>query len=594
MEEILVKAFKAFSVVFIVVLTVAASLQGLHARQSPPASEIHRAARQGDLPGVKALLDKTPGLLESRSEAGKTPLHFAVEGGHADVVRYLLEKGAAVNAGNADGDTPLHYAAGWGFMDIIAILIENGADVAARSNAGDTPLHYVRFQGITPVAKALLDHGADVNARNKAGDSLLVAAFGRGRRDLIELLFSRGAVIDNEGGEGMKLLAAAVETGKTDLVDLLFSKGVRIKAEGELGRRLLHAAASQGNRDIVASLIAKGVDINGPSPTGGTLLHSAAKGNSLELARLLLGKSLDVNVVDHLGRTALQVSEDWGNTAFSELLRKSGARKTVRETVRIGTESARAGEHPSVDVSYISNEGFLVAANSRKILLDTPYTNPFGYIDTPEAVVAKLKKREAPFDRLGLMLFSHAHRDHFEPVAALAVLRKHPETVLVGNSVTLGELKTAGGGDLGAEAARVREFNPGWGTFIEEKVNGIGLKIFPVNHGLPEKPYVTLAYLFELGGFKILHLGDIAAPSNVDFFPKYGLEKDDVDIAFIDPFFLQDESGKKLLRDHIRPKKIILMHMRSEDVDRYLGEIGKEFDNVLAFHEPMQKMTFRK
>jgi len=586
------KMFKAAAAIF--VLTLAAGFQTPGSGQAVPPPEIHQAARQGDLTRVKALLDKTPDLLESRSEAGKTPLHFAAEGGRADVVRYLLDKGAAVDARNADGDTPLHYAAGWGFMDVIALLIEKGADVAARNHEGDTPLHYAGIQGITPVAKILLDNGADVNARNKAGDSLLVAAFRRGRRDLIDLLFARGAVIDNEGGEGMKLLTSAVEAGKTDLVDLLFSNGVRVEAKGEPGRRLLHAAAAQGNRDIVDGLIGKGADITGPSPMGGTLLHSAAQGNCLELARLLVGKGLDVNAVDRLGRTALQVSEDWGNAAFSEFLRRSGGRLTVREPVRIAPGSGGSAKAGAVDVTYISNEGFLVASGPKRVLIDTPYTNPFGYPDTPEAVVAKLKGSAAPFDRLGLMLFSHAHRDHFEPEAALAVLRKHPETVLVGNSITVAELKTAGGGDLGAAGARVKPFDPGWGTFVEESVNGIGLKIFPVNHSLPEKPFVTLAYLFDIGGFKVLHLGDIAPPSNVEFFPKYGLEKDDIDIAFIDPFFLQDESGKKLLRDHIRPKVIILMHMRAADVDRYLGEIGKEFDNVLAFHETMQKMTFTR
>ena len=588
------KSLKAIPVAICFLLATAAWSAASPETQTAPTAEIHQAARQGELAKLKSLLDKTPGLLELKTEAGKTPLHFAVEGGQADIVRYLLDKGADINARNVAGETPLHYAAGWGFLDVIALLIEKGADVKARSNEGDTPLHYVRFQAITPVAKILLDHGAEANARNKAGDSLLVAAFGRARRDLIDLLFSRGAIIDNEGGEGMRLLTSAVEMGKTDLIDFLFSKGVRVKAEGELGNLLLHGAAAQGNQKIVDMIIGKGADLTMLSPDGGTLFHSAAKGNSLDLARLLAGKGLDVNAVDKLGRTALQISEDWGNTDFSEFLQKSGGRKTVREPVRIGSTSEASAEPRSVEISYISNDGFLVAAGSQKVLFDTPYKNPFGYIDTPEAVINKLEARDAPFDRLDLMLFSHAHRDHFEPTAALEVLKKHPETRLVGNGVTIGELKEASGGDLGSVAGRVKEFNPDWGTVVEEKVNGVRLKIFPVNHGLPDRPYVTLAYLFDLGGFRILHLGDIAAASNVEFFPKYGLEKDDIDIAFIDPFFLQDESGKKLLRDHIRPKKIILMHLRAEDVDRYLGELGKEYDNVLAFHEPMQKLTFQK
>ncbi|KAH9962806.1 ankyrin repeat-containing domain protein [Lactifluus volemus] len=39
---------------------------------------------------------------------GKTPLHYASERGHLDVVRLLLGSGADVNARMDDGSTPLH------------------------------------------------------------------------------------------------------------------------------------------------------------------------------------------------------------------------------------------------------------------------------------------------------------------------------------------------------------------------------------------------------------------------------------------------------------------------------------------------------
>ena len=36
------------------------------------------------------------------------------------------------------------------------------------------------------------------------------------------------------------------------------------------------------------------------------------------------------------------------------------------------------------------------------------------------------------------------------------------------------------------------------------------------------------------------------------------------------------------------------MHMRPNETDRYVSELGQEFDNILAFHEPMEKKIFRK
>lgn len=42
---------------------------------------------------------------------GRTPLHWAVLGGRAEVVAYLLSKGAWSEGNDANDDTPLHLAA---------------------------------------------------------------------------------------------------------------------------------------------------------------------------------------------------------------------------------------------------------------------------------------------------------------------------------------------------------------------------------------------------------------------------------------------------------------------------------------------------
>ena len=67
--------------------------------------EIHDAARQGDLAKIKRLLEKNPGLLEARNQNEKTPLHFAAQGGHKEIVEFLIGKGADINAKNIAKET---------------------------------------------------------------------------------------------------------------------------------------------------------------------------------------------------------------------------------------------------------------------------------------------------------------------------------------------------------------------------------------------------------------------------------------------------------------------------------------------------------
>lgn len=55
---------------------------------------IHIAARKGNLTILKMLLDYQPDLLNQRDKFNRTPLIWATENGHEDVVRYLIQLGA--------------------------------------------------------------------------------------------------------------------------------------------------------------------------------------------------------------------------------------------------------------------------------------------------------------------------------------------------------------------------------------------------------------------------------------------------------------------------------------------------------------------
>ena len=71
-------------------------------------SELHRAALNGNLEEAAALIAKGA-KVDNLSSVG-TPLYYAVDEGHLDIIKLLVEKGANVNQPNGIGDLPLDTA----------------------------------------------------------------------------------------------------------------------------------------------------------------------------------------------------------------------------------------------------------------------------------------------------------------------------------------------------------------------------------------------------------------------------------------------------------------------------------------------------
>ncbi len=76
----------------------------------------------------------------------KTPafqVQMLDEAGTLDAVRFLLDRGAFVNAVDEDGNTALHYVVDKGFDAVVELLVEQGADLDIANRRGQTPLSIV-------------------------------------------------------------------------------------------------------------------------------------------------------------------------------------------------------------------------------------------------------------------------------------------------------------------------------------------------------------------------------------------------------------------------------------------------------------------
>ncbi len=108
------------------------------------ADPIYDAARNGDLAGVQAELDKGMDV-NAKTDYGMTPLHFAAYSGHKEIAELLIAEGADVNAKDKYGFTPLYQSARFGHKEVAELLIAKGVDVNAQMLDGRTPLDLAVF-----------------------------------------------------------------------------------------------------------------------------------------------------------------------------------------------------------------------------------------------------------------------------------------------------------------------------------------------------------------------------------------------------------------------------------------------------------------
>lgn len=126
---------------------------------------LHQAAGFGLLKDCAVLIDYGAEV-DYQNPQGRTALHEAARGGHADVVRLLLERGAAHDLVDTQHAwTPLHQAAAGGQLDVVRALLVRGSAVNTPDRCGRTPLwlaaQYEPAERSMETLKLLLEHGAD-------------------------------------------------------------------------------------------------------------------------------------------------------------------------------------------------------------------------------------------------------------------------------------------------------------------------------------------------------------------------------------------------------------------------------------------------
>ncbi|MDQ7826952.1 MAG: ankyrin repeat domain-containing protein [Candidatus Eremiobacteraeota bacterium] len=102
---------------------------------------------------VKELISSHEVNVDLKDSNATTPLHWASQRGHNDLVTFLISRGASVNILDRWRATPLHYASQNGHTEIVKRLIANGAIPYVANLEGAVPLHLAANAEIAAMLK---------------------------------------------------------------------------------------------------------------------------------------------------------------------------------------------------------------------------------------------------------------------------------------------------------------------------------------------------------------------------------------------------------------------------------------------------------
>ena len=264
--------------------------------------------------------------------------------------------------------------------------------------------------------------------------------------------------------------------------------------------------------------------------------------------------------------------------------------KTSQPAAALNTDAA-INQSGAVEITYIANEGVLIASGEKQVLIDglhREYQPDYAFL--PNAEREKIETAKPPFDRIDLVLVSHLHLDHFHSEAVGLYLQHNPKAQLVSSQQVVNEVEE-NFKRFDTIKARVVGVTPSWKEKVTMRAAGVDFEILGLRHGTGRHATIqNLGHIIKFGGKKILHIGD--AETFLENFEKLNLDEEQIDIALLPYWFLVGREGQTVVREHIKPRHIIAVHISPAESDKIATQIKQAFPSAVAFTTLLEKRVY--
>jgi L-ascorbate metabolism protein UlaG (beta-lactamase superfamily) len=235
-----------------------------------------------------------------------------------------------------------------------------------------------------------------------------------------------------------------------------------------------------------------------------------------------------------------------------------------------------------VSITFLANEGVLLSSGDKQVLIDALFRKyETGYAVPADSTRDTLERARAPFDSVDLILVTHRHGDHFHPASVASHLLANPRATLLTSAQVIDSLR----GRLPAQrelTTRVLARTTAPGTRRRETINGITVELLGLRHGGARHRHVEhLGYVVDLGGRRVLHVGD--TDISEETFAPLRLDTARVDVALLPMWMVTSREGQRVIARWIRPKQVVAIHVGTDETETAPRAVSAAIPGAIAF-----------
>ena len=241
---------------------------------------------------------------------------------------------------------------------------------------------------------------------------------------------------------------------------------------------------------------------------------------------------------------------------------------------------------PGVTITYLANEGVLLSSGSTQVLIDALFLR-YGpeYAIPADSTQSALERARTPFDSVDLVLVTHRHGDHFHPDPLAAHLRANPSATLLTSQQVIDSMRHVPG--IGRLVPRMVARTMPPGTRRRVIVNGLPVDLLGLPHGGRRHRHVEhLAYVVELGGRRVLHVGD-AELTEATLAP-LRLDTMRIDVALLPAWAVTGDESRQAIARWIRPKRIVAFHLSAGSGPAEVREVQAAWPGADVFARSLE------